>query len=251
MSALNAFDGGIVVHRATPTLAGLRRRLRTLADPTHAETSRWFFKTGPGQYGEGDRFLGIRVPVLRALVREFSGLDRAAITSLLKSPWHEERLLAALLMVHQYDRGTTADRDAIFRLYLRSLKHLNNWDIVDSSAPGIVGRHLDGKGRTTLVRLAKAKLLWSRRVAMLATFYDIKRGEFGDALAIATLLLTDEHDLIHKASGWMLREVGQRDRQVLEAFLDAHASRMPRTMLRYAIEKFTPARRRHYLDQPR
>lgn len=231
-----------------PTLTALRRRLRALADPAHADVSRWFFKTGPGQYGEGDRFLGIRVPVLRTLVREYAALDRGAVAALLLSPWHEERLLAALLLVRQYDRGTPADRAAIFRLYVRSLRHLNNWDIVDSSAPQIVGRHLDGRGRATLVRLATARLVWSRRVAMLATLHTIRRGEFGDAIVIATVLLNDDHDLIHKAVGWMLREVGKRDRKVLETFLDIHAGQMPRTMLSYATEKFPAARRRHYRD---
>jgi 3-methyladenine DNA glycosylase AlkD len=233
---------------ATPSLAALRRRLRLLANPTQAKTAQWFFKTGPGEYGEGDKFLGIRVPVIRGLVREFATLDRTSVNALLQSRWHEERLLAVLLLVRQYERGAPAERAAIFRLYLRSLRFINNWDLVDSSAPQIVGRHLDGKGRATLVRLAKARLLWSRRVAMMATFYTIKRGDCADALAIATLLLEDKHDLIHKASGWMLREVGQRDRDTLEAFLDRYAATMPRTMLRYAIEKLSPARRRHYLN---
>jgi 3-methyladenine DNA glycosylase AlkD len=250
-SASSSTTEPIAVSAVAPTLVGLRRRLRALADRSHAEASRWFFKTGRGQYGEGDRFLGIRVPVLRTLVREYAPLSRAAVASLLQSPWHEERLLAALLLVHQYEHGTAADRTAIFRLYLRSLRHINNWDIVDASAPAIVGRHLDGTGRATLLRLAKTKRLWSRRVAMLATFHDIKRGAHGDAVAIATVLLKDEHDLIHKAVGWMLREVGQRDREILEAFLDAHAAEMPRTMLRYATEKFTPARRRHYRGKVR
>jgi 3-methyladenine DNA glycosylase AlkD len=230
-----------------PGLAALKRRLRSLANPAHAKTAQWFFKTGPGEYGEGDQFLGVRVPVLRELVREFATLDLKAVTTLLHSPWHEERLLAVLLLVRQYDRGTPAERTAIFRLYLRSLRNINNWDIVDSSAPQIVGRHLDGRGRATLIRLAKARLLWSRRVAMMATFHSIRQGDFGDALAIATLLLKDEHDLIHKAAGWMLREVGQRDRATQERFLDRHSETMPRTMLRYAIEKLPPARRRTYL----
>jgi len=230
------------------SLTALKRRLRTLANPAQAKTAQWFFKTGPGEYGEGDKFLGIRVPVLRGLVREFATLDFTSVTTLLHSPWHEERLLAALLLVRQYDRGTRTERTAIFRLYLRSLRHINNWDIVDSSAPHIVGRHLDGTGRATLLRLSRARLLWSRRVAMMATFHSIRQGDFEDALAIAARLLKDEHDLIHKASGWMLREVGQRDCAVLVHFLNRHASTMPRTMLRYAIEKLPPVRRRHFRD---
>lgn len=230
------------------TLSELRRRVKALADPAHAKTSQWFFKTGPGEYGEGDKFLGIRVPQLRLLVREFASLDRDSVASLLASPWHEERLLAVLLLVRQYERGTDADRRAIFALYLRSLRYINNWDIVDLSAPNIVGRHLDGRGRATLVRLAKARSLWRRRVAMLATFYTIKRDDFADTITIATMLLKDEHDLIHKATGWMLREVGQRDMKTLTTFLDRHAAAMPRTMLRYAIEKLPPARRKAYRD---
>lgn len=237
-----------MMRSARPTLAAVRRRTKALANPVQAKAAQWFFKAGPGEYGEGDRFLGIRVPQLRALVREFETVDRATITALLKSPWHEERLLAVLLLVRQFERGTDADRKAIYALYLRSLRHINNWDIVDSSAPHIVGRHLDGKGRGTLVRLARARRVWSRRVAILATFYTIRRSEFADTIAIATLLLHDPHDLIHKATGWMLREVGQRDMTTLTTFLDRHAATMPRTMLRYAVEKLPPARRRHYRD---
>jgi 3-methyladenine DNA glycosylase AlkD len=211
-------------------------------------TSQWFFKTGPGEYGEGDKFLGIRVPQLRGLVREFAALNRDSVVSLLTSPWHEERLLAVLLLVRQYERGTDTDRTSIFSLYLKSLRYINNWDIVDTSAPPIVGRHLNGKGRATLVRLAKARSVWSRRVAILSTFYTIKRDDFADTITIATMLLKDEHDLIHKATGWMLREVGQRDMKTLTTFLDRHAAAMPRTMLRYATEKLPPARRKAYRD---
>jgi 3-methyladenine DNA glycosylase AlkD len=185
--------------------------------------------------------------VLGGLVPEFAALDLMSVTALLQSPWHEERLLAVLLLVRHYDRGTPTERAAIYRLYLRSLPFINNWDIVDSSALHIVGRHLDGKGGATLKRLAKGRLVWSRRVAMMATFHTIKQGDFTDAIAIATLLIKDGHDLIHKAAGWMLREVGQRDRAALEAFLDRHGATMPRTMVGYAIEKLPPTRRRHYL----
>jgi len=233
---------------ARPSLPELRRRLRILADPVHAKTAQWFFKTGPGEYGEGDKFLGIRVPALRRLVGEFATLERDSVIQLLKSAWHEERLFAVLVLVRQYERGSEADRKAIFSLYLKSIRYINNWDIVDSSAPHIVGRHLDGKGRATLVRLAKARSVWSRRVAMLATFHTIKRDDFADTRAIATLLLKDEHDLIHKATGWMLREVGQRDMGTLTTFLDRHAATMPRTMLRYAVEKLPTARRKRYSD---
>lgn len=234
--------------RQAAALGALRRRLTALADPSHAKTAQRFFKTGPGEYGDGDTFLGIRVPTLRGLVREFATLDRPSIGSLLKSPWHEERLLAVLILGRQYEQGSDAERKAIFALYLRSLRYINNWDIVDSSAPHIVGRHLDGQGRATLLRLAKARLLWSRRVAILATFHTIRRNDFADTRAIATVLLNDEHDLIHKAVGWMLREVGQRDMRALTAFLDRHAPAMPRTMLRYALEKLPSQQRKAYRD---
>jgi len=223
--------------------------MRGLGNPEHARSAEWFFKTGPGEYGEGDKFLGIRVPVLRGLVREYAHLKLNSVVRLLHSPWHEERLLAVLLLVRQYDKADPTERAHIYAVYVLSLRYINNWDIVDSSAPQIVGRHLAGKGRATLVELAKARLVWSRRVAMLATFHTIRQGRYADTLAIAKLLLGDEHDLIHKASGWMLREVGQRDRAALERFLDRHASRMPRTMLRYAIEKLPEARRQGYLGR--
>ena len=186
---------------------------------------------------------------MRGLVREFVSVPLDTISRLLQSPWHEERLLAVLILVRQYDLGSEAERAAIFRLYMGSLDRINNWDIVDSSAPRIVGRHLGGKGRATLMRLARSKHLWSRRVAVLATAWDIGQGDFRATRAIAKMLLTDDHDLIHKAVGWMLREVGKRDRAVLEAFLTEHATAMPRTMLRYAIEKLPPPDRKRHMKK--
>lgn len=233
---------------ATPTVSAIHRRLLTVANPADAKFALRYFKTGPGEYGEGDRFLGFRAPVLRALVREYAALPLGTVAALLKSPWHEERLLAVLILVRQYDRGTEAERSAIFRLYMASLDRINNWDIVDASAPRIVGRHLAGKGRGTLTRLARSRHLWSRRVAVLATAWDIGQGDFRATLALAKLLLTDEHDLIHKAVGWMLREVGKRDRAVLDGFLTKHAATMPRTMLRYAIEKLPLADRKRFMN---
>lgn len=206
-----------------------------------------FFKTGPGEYGEGDRFLGVTVPTLRALAREHQDLPLKQITILLKSPWHEERVLALLILVRQYARGTLDQRQRIYRAYLAHTRHINNWDLVDCSAEHIVGAHLSNGGSATLVTLARSDNLWRRRIAVMATYYDIKRGAFRETLKLARLLLDDEHDLIHKAMGWMLREVGKRDRDALEAFLKRHADRMPRTMLRYAIERFSPAGRRAWL----
>ena len=206
-----------------------------------------FFKTGPGQYGEGDRFLGIRVPRLWHLARRFRELPHEQVLNLLRSPWHEQRLLALLLLVDQYRRGTDAEREAIHRAYLDNTVHINNWDLVDSSAEHLVGAHLD-PGRLELLEvLARSGSVWERRIAMLATFHWIKRSEYRPALRVAKLLMKDPHDLIHKAVGWMLREIGKHDLAVEEKFLLAHYRRMPRTMLRYAIERMPKPRRRRYL----
>ncbi|MGZ8829021.1 MAG: DNA alkylation repair protein [Thermoanaerobaculia bacterium] len=227
-----------------------QRRLRELADPRRAKTSRWFFKTGPGHYGEGDRFLGLTVPQLRLIAREFRALPLAGLTRLLQSPWHEERLLALIIAMERYTRGDWQERDALFRFYLDNLEWVNNWDLVDVSAPAIVGTHLQDAKRSLLVRLARSKSLWERRVAIVATQHFIRNGDLADTFRIAKMLLRDEQDLIHKATGWMLREAGKKDRAALEKFLNEHAAKMPRTMLRYAIEKFPPALRRRFLARP-
>jgi len=227
-------------------LDALKRRLRTVANRERATHSLRFFKTGPGQYGEGDRFLGLTVPEMRRVVREFRELPLAGAEALLASPWHEERLVALMILVEQY-RRTPAARAAIYRLYLGRTDRINNWDLVDVSAAHVVGAHLAERSRKPLYRLARSKSLWERRIAIVATQHFIRRNDFADTLAIARLLLRDRHDLIHKATGWMLREVGKRDEAALRAFLDEHAPTMPRTMLRYAIERFPPPLRRHYL----
>jgi 3-methyladenine DNA glycosylase AlkD len=206
-----------------------------------------FFRTGPGEYGEGDQFIGVRVPALRRLVREFRGLTMADARQLLHSPIHEERLLALLILVDAYDRGSELERSAIFRLYLDNTACINNWDLVDGSAPGIVGRHLETRPRKVLFELANSSDLWERRIAVLTAFWFIRRNEFDEILRLAEMLLRDRHDLIHKAVGWMLREAGKRDVTVLRGFLEQHAARMPRTMLRYAIEKLPVAERRCWL----
>jgi 3-methyladenine DNA glycosylase AlkD len=227
-------------------LDALKRRLRTFANRERATHSLRFFKTGPGQYGEGDRFLGLTVPEMRRVVREFRELPLAGAEALLASPWHEERLVALMILVEQY-RRTPAARAAIYRLYLGRTDRINNWDLVDVSAAHVVGAHLAERSRKPLYRLARSASLWERRIAIVATQHFIRRNEFADTLAIARLLLRDRHDLTHKATGWMLREVGKRDEAALRAFLDEHAAAMPRTMLRYAIERFPPPLRRHYL----
>ena len=229
------------------TVQQLRQRLRNLHDPEAARVLQRFFKTGPGEYGEGDRFLGIRVPVLRKLAREYAALSLADISDLLRSPVHEERLLALLLLVRAYARADSASRDAIYRLYLSHTRYINNWDLVDASAEHIVGAHLRERDRRPLEQLARSDLLWERRIAIMATFHLLRRVEFDPSLRVAELLLAATHDLIHKAVGWMLREVGKRDPAAEEEFLRKHYRGMPRTMLRYAIEKFPERARQQYL----
>ena len=227
----------------------VHRRLKKLADPKRALGVARFFKTGPGEYGEGDRFLGIALPDLRTVAREFSDLPLTETARLLKSSWHEERLIALLILVRQYTKGTPAERDAIYRLYLKHTDRINNWDLVDVSAAQIVGAHLYEGKRVPLRQLAHSSSVWERRIAIIATFHHIRRGQFAETLQVTRWLLHDRHDLIHKAAGWMLREVGKRNRRVEEQFLNRYAHMMPRTMLRYAIERFPSSRRRWYLGR--
>lgn len=229
------------------SLAALRRDLRRLAKPGKAKGLQWFFKTGPGEYAEGDKFIGVMVPESRAIARRYRELPLREIKQLLRSPWHEERLIALFILVARFQRGTAAAQKVIFNLYLDHTRCMNNWDLVDSSAAYIVGPWLEQRSRAVLYRLAQSTNLWERRIAIIATHHFIRRRDHRDTLRIATLLLGDRHDLIHKACGWMLRELGKRDAAVLERFLRRHASRMPRTMLRYAIEKLSAPRRRLYL----
>lgn len=233
------------------SLESLRAELRRLATPEDAAQAQRYFKTGPGEYAEGDRFLGLRVPVLRRLTKANRGLPVADVLTLLHSEWHEERVLALLLWVQEYPKATPERRAEIHRDYLANTRFINNWDLVDCSAEHLVGAHLREGDRRLLDRLAESGSVWERRIAVLATFHYIKRGDFADTLRIAERLLGDPHDLIHKAVGWMLREIGQRDRPAEEAFLDRHAAAMPRTMLRYAIERFAEERRQAYLAIPR
>ena len=230
-----------------PTLGALRRELRAEADADDAIHLQRFFKTGPGEYGAGDRFLGIRVPVLRRLARDYRSLSTDDALALLQSRWHEERLLGLILLVGIYQRGEGAHKQAVYDAYLAHTRHINNWDLVDASAEHIVGPHVIPDKLEVLERLARSPDLWERRIAMLATFHGIKQGQFAPALRVATLLLDDRHDLIHKAVGWMLREIGKRDRAVEQAFLREHHEVLPRTALRYAIEHFPERERRRYL----
>ena len=230
------------------TAAQLREKLEGLADERVAEVSRRYFKKGPGEYGEGDRFRGIRVPVLRRLAREHRGIGLREAGRLLASAYHEDRLLALLLWTDIFARGDDAVRARVYEGYLANTRRINNWDLVDVSAEHIVGAFLWRRPRDPLYRLARSSDLWERRIAVLATFHFVKRGEFAETLKIAEMLLSDPEDLIHKAVGWMLREVGKRDRAAEEAFLRPHCRRMPRTMLRYAIERFPEPLRRRYLE---
>ena len=218
-----------------------------MARPEKAQILKRFFKTGPGEYGEGDVFLGIQVPALRRLARENIELDESALQSLLRSSVHEERMLSLLILIQQYIQGTDERRRRIYGIYLANTSFINNWDLVDVSAEHVMGHFLMRRSRRPLYRLAKSRSLWERRIAILATFHFIKRKEFNDTLKIAAILLSDEEDLIQKAVGWMLREVGKRDLDAEEQFLRKTYRKMPRTMLRYAIERFPEEKRKRYL----
>lgn len=222
--------------------------LRDLANPNVAEHSQRFFKTGKGQYGEGDRFLGIRVPILRTQAKQFRDLPLKEVRSLMKSAFHEERLCALLILVLKFAKGDEEERTTIYSLYVKNTKYINNWDLVDSSAHQIVGGYLADKDKRLLYTFAQSKSLWERRIAIIATYHFLKKDQYKDALSISKSLLKDDEDLIHKAVGWMLREIGKRDLATEETFLKAHYKQMPRTMLRYAIEKFPERERKRYLN---
>jgi 3-methyladenine DNA glycosylase AlkD len=234
------------------TAAAVLRELRRLRNPAQAANLRRFFKTGPGEYGEGDEFWGLKVPQVRAVLAGFSEVPLAVAAELLASPVHEARFFAVAALVRAYARGDAAERGAIFDFYLARTARINNWDLVDVSAPGIVGRHLPaGGGRRVLGRLAASPLLWDRRIAMVATLEHIRRGRLENTFWLAQRLLEDPEDLMHKATGWTLREAGKRDAQALFVFLDAHAARMPRTALRYALERIPPEKRRKWMAAPK
>jgi 3-methyladenine DNA glycosylase AlkD len=221
-------------------LSELRRELREAAEPERVPEFQRFFKTGSGGYGEGDVFLGVRVPGVRVVARHHAGLNLEDITTLLRSPIHEERLAALVILVRRYGRADEQERQRIYDLYLGNTANVNGWDLVDVSAPHIVGAHLLDRGgaeRGILDRLASSLSVWERRIAIMATFAFVRAGECNETLRLAHVLLEDKHDLIHKAVGWMLREVGKRDEELLVGFLQQHAGEMPRTMLRYAVER--------------
>jgi len=227
----------------------IKQALSEIADPDIAEHSRRFFKTGTGEYGEGDKFLGIRVPEQRIIAKKYWKLPLREVEQLLQSEFHEERLTALFILVRAFERGDEITREKIVELYLRNTGHINNWDLVDGSAPKILGPWLETReNRDLLYELARSGNLWKRRIALLSCLHFIRNGDFSDALNIAELLLDDDEDLIHKASGWMLREIGKVSMEAEERFLQKHYRRMPRTMLRSAIEKFPEKKRKAYLD---
>lgn len=227
------------------TASAVLKSLKELAQPEKAAFFPRFFKSGPGEYGEGDKFIGVTVPNQRKIAKRFREMSTAEIVKLLDNAWHECRLTGTLILVDQFQRAKTdADRKAIYNLYLKKKDRINNWDLVDSSAHKIVGPFLENRSRKPLYKLAKTKHLWSNRIAIIATLHFIKQDDYADTLELSQLMLQHPHDLMHKAIGWMLREIGKRDEKVLLAFLRKHQTEMPRTMLRYSIEKLSESKRK-------
>lgn len=230
------------------SLDQLKSDLQSLSDPKKIEIFKRFFKTGPGQYGEGDQFLGLTVPQVRSIVKKYwQSLSHDDLDQLLQSPYHEHRTVALASLCCLFKKYPN-QHQSIYNFYLSHTSRINNWDLVDISAPSIVGTYLlEQQDRSILYTLAQSRELWERRISIISTFTFIKNNQFNDTLAISKILMGDSHDLIHKAVGWMLREIGKRDLKTLLAFLDQHASHLPRTALRYAIEKLPETRRRYYL----
>jgi len=225
----------------------LKKELSSLVNPKQAKVLQKFFKTGPGEYGEGDIFLGIKVPLQREVANKYIQLSFDNIENLLKSKIHEYRLIGLLILISKYKIAKEKERKKIFNFYLKNYQGINNWDLVDMSAPYIVGNYLLNRNKDILYKLARSKNLWKKRIAIVSTFTFIKNNKFNDVLKISELLLNDNHDLIHKAVGWMLRELGKRNQKIEEDFLKKYIKKMPRTMLRYAIEKFEEKKRKSYL----
>jgi len=229
------------------TAANVIQDLDALANPTDASFLQRFFKTGEGEYGAGDMFLGIRVPVVRKVAAAHPLLHLTEIEKLLESPVHEHRLCGVIIMVERTKRASEDEKRALYELYLRRTDRLNNWDIIDASCRDVVGGYLSDKSRKPLYNLAQSADLWERRIAIVSTWQFIRSGDLKDTFKIAEILLDDRRDLIHKATGWMLREAGKKDEAALKEFLDKHAATMPRTMLRYSLEKLHPEERAYYM----
>lgn len=223
------------------------KSLKAKASPEKAVQQKKFFKTGKGEYGEGDIFIGVTVPEIRLVAKQFNDLGMGEIKELLNSKINECRLLALIISVHQFKKGGEREKKQLYDFYLENKGRINNWNLVDSSVEHVIGGYLEDKDKSVLYGFARSSDLWERRIAMISTFHFIRKSKFDDTLKIAEILLHDKHDLIHKAVGWMLREVGKRDAKILEGFLDKYAREMPRTTLRYAIEKFPQDRRKYYM----
>jgi 3-methyladenine DNA glycosylase AlkD len=236
-------------------LKKLKSELKKAADVNRAKSLSRFFKTGPGQYGWGDRFLGIALPITRAFARRYKDFNFSEIRKLLRSEFHEERMVALLILLEQYKESSELGQKRIFEFYIKNTKYINNWDLVDVTCRDVVGaylfewgRKIIPTGRQILFRLAKSKNIWERRIAIVSTWYFIRRNSFYYTLEISKILLSDKNDLIHKAVGWMLREVGKRDEKLLERFLRDNYDYIPRTTLRYAIERFPEVKRKRFLN---
>ncbi|HMQ10480.1 MAG TPA: DNA alkylation repair protein [Oligoflexia bacterium] len=226
------------------SLLAIDKELNALKNKTYAEHAQRFFKTAKGEYGEGDCFLGIRVPALRKLAKQYKNIDLSAVQKLLDSKWHEKRLMALFILIHQYKNSP----DQVYKMYINNFKNINNWDLVDTSCHKIIGPYLFEKDRSILYKWSKSKDLWTKRISMMSTYYFIQRKQFEDALNLAEILLNDKHDLIHKVVGWMLREIGNKSKATEDTFLKKHYKVMPRTMLRYAIEKYPQTERKKILN---
>ena len=231
------------------TINDIEREIKKHADPKRAKSSLWFFKTGKGEYGEGDVFLGINNPTARKIAKEFSSLAINDLSKVIKSKFHEQRLIVLLILVSKFQKVDEEERRKIYNFYLKHTKYINNWDLVDLSACKIVGAYLEDKDKKILYKLARSKSIWERRIATISTFHFLKNKNPQYSLKIAEILINDKHDLIHKAVGWMLREIGKRcGEEIEEKFLKKHYKTMPRTMLRYAIERFGEKKRKFYLN---
>ena len=235
------------------TVNAIIQQMHSLASEERAEITRRFFKTGAGSYSEGDQFIGIRVPELRDLAKKHITLSLTDVQTLLDSPIHEQRHLALLIWTLQYQRKSTTPsmREEIYQAYIQSWKHINNWDLVDTTTPHIMGEHLHTRNRDILFEWSKDNNLWKRRMSIVATWAFIKRADLDDTFTLSTILLQDKEDLMHKAVGWMLREAGKRDQARLTEYLETHRHAMPRTMLRYSIEKYDAKTRKHFLSKPK
>lgn len=230
-------------------MKNIHEEFKKMSDQENAIQLQKYFKTGKGEYGEGDQFLGLRVPTVRKIAKKFNTLSIDEAEKFLQSPYHEERLFALFVLIDLFKKGNEEDKKKIYELYLQNTNFINNWDLVDVSSGPIIGAYLFTRDRKPIYTLANSENLWERRIAIMSTFYFIAQNEFTDTLKIAEMLLNDKEDLIHKAVGWMLREIGKRNLELEESFLKKHFKNMPRTMLRYAIEKFPEEKRKSYLKK--